>query len=159
MLAIINIILGGFSLSFVGVFANPAMKLTLFCISVVWVCSLLSCAVWVGLSFLKEDFGSIWPVKVCSFVAVVRRAGLSWCAVQILRTTATLSTTALFLPLMGKLMAVFDCETEWLTTSWKCFEGSHLGMVLGATIIVVLFTVFSLIGTPALRNHSCAFFT
>jgi hypothetical protein len=50
---------------------------------------------------------------------------------------------------MGKLMAVFDCENEWLTTSWKCFEGSHLGMVLGTAIIVVLFTVFSLIGTPA----------
>lgn len=89
----------------------------------------------------------------------VMRAVLSWCAVQILRTTATLSTTALFIPLMGKLMAVFDCETEWLTTSWKCFEGSHLGMVLGTAIIVVLFTVFSLIGTPAARNRTRALFT
>lgn len=67
---------------------------------------------------------------------------------QILRTTATLSTTALFIPLMGHLMAVFNCEGKWLQTGWECYQGSHLGLVMATLVIVVMFTMFSLIGAP-----------
>lgn len=47
------------------VFVDPAIKLTLYFVAVVWVCAVLGCAVWVGYSFLHENFGAIfWPVKV-----------------------------------------------------------------------------------------------
>lgn len=71
IISLLSVVLGGFSMSFIRALANPALKLTLYFVAVVWVCSVLTCAVWVGMAFLKENFGIIWPVKV-------RRAGRSW---------------------------------------------------------------------------------
>ena len=62
--SMLSLILGGISMSFLGIFADPAIKLSLYFVAVAWVCAVLACAVWVALAFLKEDFSTIWPVKV-----------------------------------------------------------------------------------------------
>ncbi|KAA0152619.1 hypothetical protein FNF29_03846 [Cafeteria roenbergensis] len=94
-----------------------------FYIALFWIFGLLGCAVWVGYSFARESFRVVWPIKL-------------------LRTTAQLSTTALFIPLVSVLTNIFRCPPgeTWATTGWECWGGSH-GVV--ATLVAILISLFA----------------
>lgn len=70
-------------------------------------------------------------------------------AAQVLRTTATLSTTALFIPLTDAMLRVFECNDAdtWLNTSWRCFTGVHLALTFAVCVVAIAFAAFALLGT------------
>jgi hypothetical protein len=76
------------------------------------------------------------------------------CRPQLLRMTAMLSTTALFIPLMSTMLHVFACDSTWLSTGWQCFQGVHLVLVFAVACIALLFAGFALIGPYSFRSKS-----
>ena len=123
----------GFSgfLSFVSMgaladFVSEDFRTMTFYGSVAWVALLLLITVWVGYSFSVESFRVLWPLKV-------------------LRTTARLSTTALFIPLTSMLLSVYACPTDeyWRQTDLKCWETGHTIIAMFLSILIILFCCFS----------------
>ncbi len=65
---------------------------------------------------------------------------------QMLRMTALMSTTGLFMPLEKNMLQVYVCVDTWMTTGIKCFQGLHLAAVIASTIIALALAAFALIG-------------
>ena len=71
---------------------------------------------------------------------------------QVLRATARLSTTLLYIPLMYTVVEVFNCKGEWAATGWACFTGAHAVLSVGAVVIAVCFSFFAFVGTSRSRS-------
>jgi len=105
---------------------NASLKLVAFFLALVWILFVVGCAAWVGWSFANEHFHVIWPLKV-------------------LRTTAQISTTVLFIPLSSLMMSVYRCTPNetWPGTNWQCWHGAHVVIVGIVSIVTLAFAILS----------------
>ncbi len=68
---------------------------------------------------------------------------------QVLRATAKLSTTILYIPLVTTVVQLFNCNTQtnkWEVTGWTCYTGVHLVIAIIAAVAILCFSVFSFAG-------------
>jgi hypothetical protein len=66
---------------------------------------------------------------------------------QVLRATATLSTTVMFIPLVTTVVQLFNCHGTWGTVpSWQCFTSTHLAFCVVGAATILCFSVFSFVG-------------
>ncbi len=65
---------------------------------------------------------------------------------QVLRATAKLSTTVLYIPLVTVVAEVFDCSGTWSAAPWPCYRTTHLALCIIASVIVAGFSVFAFAG-------------
>lgn len=105
---------------------DPALRLAAFFLALAWILSVVGCAAWVGWSFANERFHVLWPLKI-------------------LRTTAHVSTTVLFIPLTSLMMSVYRCRggETWPGTDWECWGGEHSTMVTIVSIVTLAFAILS----------------
>jgi hypothetical protein len=67
---------------------------------------------------------------------------------QVLRATATLSTTVMFIPLVTTVVQLFNCRGTWGTVpSWQCFTSTHLMFCIVGAATIICFSAFSFVGT------------
>jgi hypothetical protein len=75
---------------------------------------------------------------------------------QVLRATARLSTTILYIPLMTSVVEVFNCRGTWAATGWTCFAGPHSVLCILAGTVAVCFSFFAFVGAfTALPAGAC----
>lgn len=93
-----------------------------------WIGLVLAISVWCAVSFARNHFSVLWPLRL-------------------LRLTAKLTTTALFIPLSGLMMSIFSCPRDgtWAGTTLRCYEGSHLAWLLVVLVLLPMFACFSLL--------------
>ncbi len=68
---------------------------------------------------------------------------------QVLRATAKLSTTILYIPLVSTVVQLFNCHSTWAATGWTCYSGPHLVLAAIASVVIFCFSVFAFVGTSA----------
>lgn len=103
--------------------------LLFFAAAMVWVCAVLVLAVWTGYSFMVQRFAALWPLKI-------------------LRATAQLTATVLFIPLSSFLLGVMQCHREeinpfWVQVGLECWTGLHLFLTIVCASLTFVFAFFS----------------
>ena len=68
-----------------------------------------------------------------------------------LRVVAIVSTTVLFIPLVNAALQMFSCQSLILSAlgGMTCFGAVHICILCGVMVVVLVYTAFAVIGTPA----------
>ncbi len=73
-----------------------------------------------------------------------------------LRATAKLSTSILYIPLVSTVVRLFNCKGTWTETGLQCFTGVHLIVCIISAVIIACFSFFSFVGGSTCGAIVCA---
>lgn len=92
-----------------------------------WAALIVAAAAWSAYSFSIGNFTTVLPLKF-------------------LKSTARLTTTALFVPLASLLISVYKCHAHehWSVTDFECYGVEHSLLMAMVSVLLPCFWVFSL---------------
>lgn len=98
--------------------------------AVAWMAVLAALIVWASVSYVRQSFAALWPLRV-------------------LRVQGTLSITILFIPLVGVLLSPFRCRdpeaTFWAASGYDCGAAAFIALQgIGAVLALLLLGVAAL---------------
>lgn len=101
----------------------PAVYIAFYYAALVWVAVLIGLFTWATISFIRQRWPVLWPLRVLSAMG-------------------TTSATLLYIPLFYLLVSGFACHDKkevphWQALGYTCYSGGHIAQ----TIIAVLLTL------------------